>query len=105
MNNYFKTQTPTHVTITLLGKQFQIKCPPDKTAELEQSVEYLEQKIQEIRETSGILNTEGVAILAALNITHELLGLQRDNTEYLSSLTSRVNELQNKVSNSLKSSQ
>lgn len=37
------------------------------------AVEYLDRKMREIREAGKVIGVERIAIMAALNITHELL--------------------------------
>ncbi len=72
--------TPTvTVTVTILDKEYCIACPPEERANLEQSARHLDLRMRQIRSRSQgkIIGTERVAVMAALNITHELL--HRDN--------------------------
>ena len=39
-------------------------------------MEYLDAKMQEIRQTGKVIGSERVAVMAALNITHELLSMR-----------------------------
>ncbi|MDF2182644.1 cell division protein ZapA [Neptuniibacter sp. CAU 1671] len=61
------------VTIKLLGKEYSINCPADAEAELLTSAVLLNEKMQEIRKTGKVLGLERIAIMAALNLAHELL--------------------------------
>ncbi len=60
------------VTIRILDREFQIGCPPSEKAALLASAKYLNQQMQEVRD-SGVMGAERIAILAALNISRELL--------------------------------
>ena len=56
-----------------MGREFRVTCPDDEREELLQSVSYLDKKMREIRDSGKVIGSERVAIMAALNITHELL--------------------------------
>ncbi len=61
------------VTIRLLDKEYRIGCPSHERDALLASAQYVNGKMREIRDRGRVLGTERVAILAALNIAHELL--------------------------------
>ena len=61
------------INVTIMGREFRVACPDDEREELLQSVSYLDKKMREIRESGKVIGSERVAIMAALNITHELL--------------------------------
>jgi cell division protein ZapA len=58
------------VDISLMGRQFRVSCPVDEEPQLLQAVEYLDRKI---RDGGKVVGNERIAIMAALNITHEFL--------------------------------
>jgi len=92
---------PTPVTITILGKEYRISCPAEERAQLEASARYLDQKMREIRDRGRgriTASNDNIAIMAALNITHELLP-----EKYDSNLSSRVKQLQTKIETALSS--
>ena len=59
--------------VMILDREFRVACPDDEKAELLEAVEYLDKKMREIRDAGKIASTERIAIMAALNIAHELL--------------------------------
>ncbi|WP_299182163.1 cell division protein ZapA [uncultured Neptuniibacter sp.] len=61
------------VSIKLLEKEFNFNCPPDAEAELLASADFLNTKMLEIRKSGKVLGLERIAIMAALNLAHELL--------------------------------
>ncbi len=61
------------INVTIMGREFRVACPDDEREELLQSVSYLDKKMREIRDSGKVIGSERVAIIAALNITHELL--------------------------------
>ena len=76
-------------------------CPPDEEAGLTQAAQYLDQHMRDIRSTGRVIGLERVAIMAALNISNELLALKTgDNPietskeqERLSALNSQLDEV------------
>src|SRR5690242_8064392 len=70
--------------VSIMGRDFRINCPDDEREELLKAVTYLDKKMREIRDSGKVIGSERVAIMAALNITHELLierGRDRFDTE------------------------
>lgn len=61
------------IDVHILDREFRVACPPDKHAELLDAVAYLDKKMREIRDAGKIVSVERIAIMAALNIAHELL--------------------------------
>lgn len=59
--------------ITLLGRAYVIACPPEQQAELNRAARYLDRAMHGIHSRGKVLGAEKIAIMAALNITHELL--------------------------------
>jgi cell division protein ZapA len=70
--------------VSIMGRDFRINCPDNEREELLKAVTYLDKKMREIRDSGKVIGSERVAIMAALNITHELLierGRDRFDTE------------------------
>jgi cell division protein ZapA len=63
--------------VKLLDKEYAVACPPDAREALLDSARLLDSKMREIRDSGKIIGTERIAVMAALNLAHELL-LQRD---------------------------
>ena len=61
------------MTISLLGREFRVGVPEGQEKELATSVEYLNRKMKEVRDTGKVVGNERIAIMAALNIAHELV--------------------------------
>jgi len=64
---------PRTVTVSILDKEYQVACPPEQEAELIVSASYLDKQMRSIRETGKVIGLERIAVMAALNISHELL--------------------------------
>lgn len=61
------------IKVHILGKEYPVSCPADEQHELLIAARYLDEKMREIRDNGRIIGTERIAVMAALNITYELL--------------------------------
>jgi cell division protein ZapA len=68
-----RTRDKGAVTIQLLGREFRVSCPEGEERALQASVDYVNRKMKEVRDTGKVVGNERVALLAALNIAHEFL--------------------------------
>ena len=68
-----KTRDKGAVTINLLGREFRVGCPEGEERQLMASVDYLNKKLKEVRDTGKVVGNERIALMAALNIAHESL--------------------------------
>ncbi len=64
---------PKGLQINVMGREFRVACPEEEQKGLLEAVDYLNRKMSEIRDNGKIIGLERIAIMAALNIAHELL--------------------------------
>ena len=85
------------VSIAILDKEFKIACKDGEQEVLRASAQYLDKKMREIRHHGRIVGVDRIAVIAALNISHELLE-QRQTYKLLErDLNERIRILQNKI--------
>lgn len=73
-----------NVNLKILEKEFTFSCPDGAEAELLASADYLNEKMTEVRNKSRNSSLDKIAIMAALNMSHELLksrGSYHEDTE------------------------
>ena len=87
-----------NITIQLLEKTWEVRCPEDKKHELQKCARYLDSKMREIIGSGKLMGNEQVIVMAAINVIYDLLQQQGQKDLYIDSLSSRVRELQNKIS-------
>lgn len=61
------------VDVAIMGREFRVTCPDEEREDLLQAVTYLDKKMCEIRDNGKVVGSERIAIMAGLNIAHELL--------------------------------
>ena len=62
--------------INILDKEYQVNCQPEEREALEYSAQLLNEKMEEIRQGSHIIGLERIAVMAALNLAHDLIRSQ-----------------------------
>ena len=67
------------IEISILGRNYKIACEDDEREALMQAVAYLDGKMGEIKKAGKVSGTDRIAVMAALNIAHELLSLKVGN--------------------------
>ena len=65
--------TPKTIEVSILGRSYKVACEDGEREALLQAVAYVDGKMSDIRQSAKITGTERIAVMAALNIAHELL--------------------------------
>jgi cell division protein ZapA len=71
---------PNTVTVKILDKEYKVACPEEQEAELVVSAKYLDKQMRSIRDTGKVIGLERIAVMAALNLSHELLQASEQGT-------------------------
>jgi cell division protein ZapA len=58
--------------VSLLGRDYKVACRESERAELLDAVAFLDGRMREIRDSGKIAGSERIAVMAALNIAHDL---------------------------------
>ena len=87
------------VTIRILDKEYQIACTDEERNALLDSARFLDQKMKEIKNSGKIVGSDRIAVMAALNITHDLLLCNANAGS--SSNSGKIKSLQQKVESAL----
>jgi cell division protein ZapA len=66
--------------VAILGREFKVACKESERAELTEAVAYLDKRMREIRDAGKVSGTDRIAVMAALNITHDLLRARKGNS-------------------------
>jgi len=83
------------IPVQILGKEYKIRCPEEECARLERVARFVDEKMQEVRDSGSALGTDRVAVLTALNIANELFDLherRQEENEEVGARTTRMLE-------------
>src|SRR5690348_6770618 len=64
------------IEVTLLGRTYRVACGDGEREALMQAVAYLDGQMNEIRKSGKVMGAERIAVMAALNVAHELLSVK-----------------------------
>ena len=95
------TQESKPVSIHILDKEYLISCTEDERDQLHSAVDFLNNKMQELKNSGKVIGTERIAVMAALNITHELLAYKQENDDYTCNIDTTIKRLQSKFDKAL----
>ena len=94
----------TAVQVKILDKEYQVNCPPADQEALIKSARYLDENMRKIKDRGNIHGVEKIAVMAALNITHDMLRKDRMINETRQETTQQVKGLEDKIENAISSS-
>lgn len=87
--------------VFILGKEFVVGCRPEEREALHESARLLDRKMREIKDSGKVIGSERIAVMAALNIAHELLEERNRDNGYTRELNERLRAIQDKIETAL----
>ncbi len=85
------------VAVNIMDKEYRIGCNEGEQEGLFSAARYLDSKMREIKASGKIIGTDRIAVIAALNITHEFLEQQQTQTYTSKTMEQRLKKLQVKI--------
>ena len=89
------------VSVSILGKDYQVNCKAEEVHSLMQSAEYLDKKMQEIKSAGSILGLDRIAVMAALNISNDYLAESKKTKTIVDHQKTRIQSLSSKLDTAL----
>jgi cell division protein ZapA len=95
------TDRMVRVSVRILEKEYQVACLPEERSELLDSAEYLNSKMREIRDGGNVVGLDRIAVMAALNITHDLLKIRGRGELVQTDVGQKIRQLRERVETAL----
>ena len=76
------TAKPVSVVVNILGKDYKIACEPGEQETLLRSAGELDGQMRKMRDSGKVGNAERIAVMAALNLSHELQTLKNQSPAF-----------------------
>ena len=89
------------VSVRILGKPFQVSCGVGEAEQVTAAARLLDARMNEIHDTRKVLGFDRIAIMAALNIAHDYLASQADESRISGAAGDKVAELTDRVAQAL----
>jgi cell division protein ZapA len=89
------------VEVTLLGRTYRVACGDGEREALMQAVAYLDGKMNEIRKAGKVMGAERIAVMAALNVAHELLSVKVGSGFDMGQVKRRLSDIESQLDSAI----
>lgn len=89
------------VSLNILGKEYKIACAKDEQDALIHSAQELDKQMRKIRDTGKVAGADRIAVLAALNLAHDLSASTAKSDSKTPDINARLIDLRHKIENVL----
>lgn len=89
------------ISLTIMGKEYKIACDPEERDTLVRSAQQLDEKMRKMRDSGKISGPDRIAVMAALNLSHELETVKNQNALLSQQLSECLDHIRNKIENVL----
>lgn len=84
------------VDVNIMGRDFTVSCTDEERPGLMDAVNFLDKKMRDIRDSGKIVGVERIAIMTALNLSHELLNSKNGNVD-VGDFKRRITQMQDQI--------
>jgi cell division protein ZapA len=84
------------IDVMIMGREFRVSCTDEERQGLMDAVNYLDKKMRDIRDSGKIVGLERIAIMAALNLSHEVLNTKTGDVD-IGDYKRRINAMQSQI--------
>lgn len=84
------------VDVQIMGRDFTVSCTDEERQGLLNAVNYLDKRMRDIRDSGKVVGVERIAIMAALNLSHEVLNTKSGDID-IGDYKRRINAMQSQI--------
>jgi cell division protein ZapA len=95
------SKNPQPVSLTIMGKDYKIACAPEEQSDLIQSAAQLDVQMRQMRDSGKVTGADRIAVMAALNLAHELQLMKSQNALLNKTLSECLAKMSHKIENVL----
>ncbi|MDD1605546.1 MAG: cell division protein ZapA [Methylococcaceae bacterium] len=95
------SQKPQPVSLTIMGKEYKIMCELDEQDDLMRSAQQLDAQMRKMRDAGKVSGSDRIAVMAALNLAHELQLMKTQNALLNRNLNECLARMNQKIENVL----
>ncbi|MBC7755747.1 MAG: cell division protein ZapA [Bdellovibrio sp.] len=88
------------IDVSIMGREFTVSCTDEERQGLLHAVNYLDKKMHDIRDSGKVVGVERIAIMAALNLSHEVLNTKTGDID-IGDYKRRINAMQTQIDEAL----
>ncbi len=95
---------PVSLEVYILDKTYRIACNEGEQGDLLASARLLNDQMRQVRGAGKVIGQDRVAIMAGLNLAHELMGCRRNGNSGSPEFAQRLQSLSDKIEHALNNS-
>ncbi len=96
---------PARVSVRIMEKEYVVACPYEERSALLDAAEFLNSRMREIRDSGKVVGHDRIAVMAALNLAHDLLKGRDREAKLDNGVGGRVKALRERVESALEKGQ
>ena len=85
------------ISVSILDREFLVACTPEERPGLVAAASLVDGKMRELRASARTASADRIAVMAALNLAHELLQLRTQSEQRDQTLNRTLGELNRKL--------
>jgi len=89
------------VTVRILDKEYCVACAPHEREELWESARLVDRRMREMRQSGRVIGPDRIAVMAALNLAHELIQLRHQQALATPADSSRLQSVQHRLAGAI----
>lgn len=89
------------MAVHIMDREFRVTCTAEEKEALQQAALYLDRQMREMRDRGRGMSLESIAIMAALNLSDEVLKLRRQVAEHHDYVDVRIQALADRLDQDL----
>ena len=89
------------LSVNILDKEYRVACPTSEKEGLRASADLLNKRLNDIKQSGSVLGTERIAVMAALNLSHEVVNGRQMQDEH-AELDERVTRLSERIESQIR---
>jgi cell division protein ZapA len=93
------------LSVRILEKDYMVACAPEERSDLLDSAEFRNGRMREIRDSGKIVGLDRIAVMAALNLAHEVITLRARESGTEQDVGHRLKTIRERVESSLQQGQ
>jgi cell division protein ZapA len=96
-----ENNTSEPISVEILDREYQFACQPGERAALKAAALFLDERMREIKNAGRLMALERIAVMTALNLSDELLKLQKVEKHRQENVDNRIRMLVNELDDAL----
>lgn len=92
---------PEPISVTILDREFQFACPPEERKALKEAAQHLDERMRKIKGEGRLMALERIAVMTALNLSDELLKMQKQELHRQQNVDNRIRMLADQLDDAL----